>query len=277
MSRIDGTIVFTDLDGTLLDHGDYSFIAAQPVLSELASLNVPVIPVTSKTRAELLSLREKLKLDTPFVVENGAAIYVPKGYFSFNDDALTEQDEFWCKAFAPSRKEWVAVIDSLPNDIREKVTTFTELGNNGIVELTDLTLDQVALANDREYSEPMFWQGDDALLEAFKVTVKSLGFDLLQGGRFLHLTSGYDKGQALAWLKQQFMRAKPNEPQFAIALGDSGNDIDMLEAADQAIVIKNPHSKDLELDERIPVLRSVKEGPAGWAETLNSYLNLGLG
>ena len=262
MSRIEGTIVFTDLDGTLLDHGDYSFTAAQPVLSELAKLKVPVVPVTSKTRVELLSLRAELKLDTPFVVENGAAIYVPKGYFSFNDDALLDKGDFWCKAFAPSRREWCAVIDSLPEAIRAKITTFTELGDQGIISLTDLTAEQASLANDREFSEPMYWEGDDALLDDFKVAAKALGFDLLQGGRFLHLTSGYDKGQALAWLKQQFMRAKPNEVQFAIALGDSGNDIDMLEAADQAIVIKNPHSKDLQLDERLPVLRSVKEGPA---------------
>ena len=43
-------LVFTDLDGTLLDHHSYSHAAALPGLERLRGLEVPVIPVTSKTR-----------------------------------------------------------------------------------------------------------------------------------------------------------------------------------------------------------------------------------
>ena len=46
-------IVFTDLDGTLLDHDDYSFEAARPALAKLETLNIPVILTTSKTATEV--------------------------------------------------------------------------------------------------------------------------------------------------------------------------------------------------------------------------------
>ncbi len=53
-------LVFTDLDATLLDHNDYSFEAARPALSRLRELDIPVIPNTSKTLAELETLTEAL-------------------------------------------------------------------------------------------------------------------------------------------------------------------------------------------------------------------------
>jgi len=276
VSNLEGTLIFTDLDGTLLDHEDYSFDAALPVLKKLAHYGVPVIPVTSKTRAELHPLRDALGLDTPFVVENGAAIYLPKTYFSYNDDTLVYDDGLWCKAFAPSRLTWQKVINDLPTELRERMTTFSELGDEQIAELTGLSLSSAKLANERGFSEPIHWSGSEEQLVLLENHIEDLGYTLLRGGRFLHLTSGYDKGRALVWLKQQFLRENPRSQLRAIALGDSGNDRDMLEAADQAIVIRNPHSKRLSLCPSISEIRSSEIGPAGWAETLNSYLNLGL-
>ena len=47
------TLVFTDMDGTLLDHHTYSFEAAKPALKALEEKDIPVVPTTSKTFAEL--------------------------------------------------------------------------------------------------------------------------------------------------------------------------------------------------------------------------------
>ena len=75
-------IIYTDLDGSLLDHQSYSFAPAANFLERLGNLTIPVIPVTSKTRNEVLSLRKSLNSRHPFVVENGAAICLPKKYLN---------------------------------------------------------------------------------------------------------------------------------------------------------------------------------------------------
>ena len=54
-------MVFTDLDGTLLDHDTYRWDEAEPALTLCASRNVPVILVSSKTRAEMNALRARLE------------------------------------------------------------------------------------------------------------------------------------------------------------------------------------------------------------------------
>ena len=51
-------LIFTDLDGSLLDHNTYSFDPAAELLLQLEQQQIPVIPVTSKTRAEVMALRQ---------------------------------------------------------------------------------------------------------------------------------------------------------------------------------------------------------------------------
>ena len=51
-------LVFTDLDGSLLDHHSYSYRDALPQLHVLDRADIPVIPASSKTRAEIARLRQ---------------------------------------------------------------------------------------------------------------------------------------------------------------------------------------------------------------------------
>ena len=72
-------LVFTDLDGTLLDHHTYRFQAASPALERLREAGIPVILNSSKTRPEMESLQQQLGIEAPFIVENGAAAIIPAG------------------------------------------------------------------------------------------------------------------------------------------------------------------------------------------------------
>lgn len=75
-------LVFTDLDGTLLDHDTYSFDAALPALRLLEKENIPLVINTSKSRGEIEMYRSLLGNRHPFVSENGGGIFIPDGYFS---------------------------------------------------------------------------------------------------------------------------------------------------------------------------------------------------
>jgi mannosyl-3-phosphoglycerate phosphatase len=76
-------IVFTDLDGSLLDGTTYSYKAAIPALTALREQGIPLVLASSKTRAEMEPIRERLDLHNPFIVENGGAVFVPHGFFEF--------------------------------------------------------------------------------------------------------------------------------------------------------------------------------------------------
>ena len=81
------TVIFTDLDGTLLDAADYSYAEAQPALGQVAESGTPLVLCSSKTRAELEVYRKRLANAHPFISENGGGIFIPIGYFSVSIDA----------------------------------------------------------------------------------------------------------------------------------------------------------------------------------------------
>ena len=70
-------VIFSDLDGTLLDHNTYSFDAAKQALESIEDKEIPLILCTSKTRGEIEYYRELINNKHPFISENGGGIYIP--------------------------------------------------------------------------------------------------------------------------------------------------------------------------------------------------------
>src|SRR4030042_950735 len=106
----DRILVFTDLDGTLLDHRTYSFEPARPALRIMRESDIPLIICTSKTRAEVQEIRAALGNIDPFIVENGGAIFVPEGYFSVELPASRSDSGFLVVEMGTSYSRILAVF-----------------------------------------------------------------------------------------------------------------------------------------------------------------------
>lgn len=271
-------LIFTDLDGSLLDHHSYSYAPAIPTLQQLEKLKVPIIPTTSKTYEELLCLRKELNNQHPFIVENGAAIYVPKGYFQTAPPkhhlvSSYEKDEFDCYVFSKCRETWQSLLQHLSRFFPDEFITFSQLGPSGIQSSTGLSSADAEKANSREFSEPLIWKSTEQRKQAFIAMLIESGANVLQGGRFLNVTGNCDKGQALKWLSEYYKKEKKNDELISIAAGDSQNDVAMLDAADKAIIIRSPVAPS-------PLIRNPNKyqtqatGPEGWTEGIKYFTNL---
>jgi len=151
-------IVFSDLDGTLLDHRTYDYSPALPALAKLQEKQIPLVFCTSKTAAEMIPFRKEIKNKDPFIVENG-------------------------------------------------------------------------------------------------------------GGRFFHLSSNSEKGEAVAQLIGLY-QANRGGPVRSMGLGDSRNDLSMLEEVDIPVIIPNPHSIAPLADEFSGGHRAHTPGPKGWNDAV---------
>ena len=265
-------LVFTDLDGSLLDHHSYRFDAAVPVLRRLEQAGIPVIAVTSKTRVEIESIRAELDNNHPFVVENGAAIYIPASYFSRQPEGTVERDGYQVLEFSPGRQKWLEILRALEPEFAGEFEYFYRAQVAGIVEMTGLSAAAAALANQREFSEPVKWLGSEQRKEQFVSALRARGAHPLQGGRFLTLAGDCDKGRALSRLREIYAAQLDNVVIHDIAIGDSNNDIAMLEAAETALLIKSPVHDYPELRRKGGVMRSSGFGPLGWAEGVGQWL-----
>jgi mannosyl-3-phosphoglycerate phosphatase len=249
-------VVFTDLDGSLLDSRTYSFAAASEALRELRRREVPLVFCSSKTRAELAPLRRRLRNRHPFIVENGGGVVIPSGYFGPGTPRRIDLGRRY-----PEVSE---ALDQLSRATGVRVRGFHHLTAGQVSEKTGLPLAEARLAKRREYDEPFFFVGEgERKRERLERAARRAGFDLTRGGRFWHLFAGSDKGVAVRRLIALYRRAGPCR---TAALGDAANDLPMLRAVDRAVLLPAPDgSFDRAVLRGLPgVVRGSAPGPEGW-------------
>lgn len=265
-------VLISDLDGTILDHWDYSSTAMMPLLEALEAAGIPVVFNTSKTAAELELLRPALRNRHPFIVENGSAIYLPRDYFPHDiDDAEQHQNYHRIVLGTP-----VQAIRSWLDEVRQSrafdLVTFSELRVSEVAALADMSEAAAAPARLREFSEVIRWRGSASERSEFLSMAEQAGWRTLQGGRFLHLLGPSDKGKASLRLLREYHRFHGRRPSLLVA-GDGENDIDMLRLADLALLVRSPnHKLPLLADPEGQVMVSREPGPEGLARLLRELL-----
>lgn len=270
------TLVFTDLDGTLMDHYSYKTEDAEDTIVALKFHGIAIIPNTSKTLAEILLIRQQLHLTSPFIIENGAAVYIPVNYFKKQPAGTQLQGDFWVKPFCQDKAHWLSLLTEHAAQFSAGFEGFSQLTETQLAELTGLSIEQATMAKQRQYGEPLNWLGSKQVLAEFIIHMQKLGANILQGGRFVHVSGHADKGQAQRWLAKQYHENNPAEEIQTIALGDSDNDSAMLETATIAVQIRSPVHDFPQLKRQHDVYQSQQYGPAGWAECLQKIVLSGL-
>lgn len=252
-------LVFTDLDGTLLDHHNYSHAAAQPALDQLAKLGIPVVLNSSKTPEELEHIARDLHLDSPRIAENGSVISYP---------VSGEK-----KVLGASYADICEVLNGLRATHGYAFEGFHDWSAEKIAEVTGLPLAAATRAGQREASVPLLWHDDEALIEAFRAQLQEAELSLKRGGRFWHVMGNADKVDAMRYLCQE--QEENAQKPLVIALGDGPNDRDMLAAADIAVIVLNPDGVMPDLPENTSQrqIRTTLPGPAGWNEVMGALLN----
>lgn len=265
-------VIFTDLDGTLLDHDSYSFAAAKPAMALLDAREIIWVLNTSKTCAELNPLARRLGNRYPFIVENGAAVVVPAGCDMLPDIEMTEIDGARHKCFAPRREEIIGLLHGWREEKGYQFSGFSDFDARALCEITGLGIEDAELALQRDYSEPICWQDNEEQWQRFQNDLKAVGLQALKGGRFHHIMGPANKGLAMSWLVSCLYPSGP-APRV-IALGDSGNDVAMLAAADVGVVIRSDHHTPPEVpNPKGVIVFTERSGPAGWNDTLLDLLN----
>jgi len=262
-------IIFTDLDGSLLNHHDYSFEEAMPALSMIKASGIPLIITTSKTRREVEIVREEMEINDPFIVENGGGVYFPDAYQHL--DLQVGQ-----------RKAGYIIIEMgvTYERIRHCFTTLRSrfnargMGDMSIKEISDITglsMLKAELASHREFTEP-FMLDSDRDIDVLDHFVRSHGMKITRGGRFYHLMGlRQDKGAAVNFVRNIFRR-QMGVNMISIGIGDRDNDRPMLEEVDIPVLIPRPGGDYSDI--HLPgLVKAEAPGARGWNDVILRILN----
>jgi len=259
-------VIFTDLDGTLLDYESYSFKPALPALTRIKTKNIPLVICSSKTRSEIEFYRKQLENSDPFVSENGGGIFIPQDYFchDFGHDKL--MNGYKIIELGKSHKILIDALDSIKKETGLGLKSFSDMTIEELSEMAGLGRELAELAMMREYDEPFLLEQDSRDSERIKFEINRRGFRHTEGGIFHHISGENDKGKAVDILIELFKDTSPNLK--TIGIGDSLNDLPMLQVVDIPILVRKP---DGLYDSRVNVsslVRAQGVGPEGWNETI---------
>lgn len=262
-------IVFSDLDGTLLDGSDYSFDKAKPALLQLRERDIPLVLCTSKTRSEVEFYRDRLDNRDPFVVENGGAVYIPRDYYAFRFAYDRATADYFVLELGAPYQTLVRALSGLKSRTAISLRGFSDMTTQEVASRCDLSLHQAVMAKQREYDEPFLILEP----EAASALTDAADIPITQGDRFYHIAAS-DKGSAVSLLIDLFKRSDPDA--LSVGIGGALNDLPLLMAVDIPIWVgANDGAHDCRV--ALPRLRYAEGvGPEGWNSAITNLLIAGL-
>lgn len=262
------TVVFTDLDGSLLDRDTYRWDATIQALEHIERHAVPWVLVTGKTRAEVQGWRHRLNNNHPFVVENGGAVFIPQGYFGISVPGATLRNGYevveWGKPYA----DLIAGLQAAARFTRCRVEAFHEMTAEKVASVCGLPITEAGLAKQREYDEP-FYVVDSEREPRLKLALTAQGLRWTHGGRFCHVGGDGDKATGVRLLSALYRTV--HERIVTIGLGGSLSDASLLRAVDLPVIVRSRDAAKLR--SLVPhAMLTWHEGPVGWNEAVLEVL-----
>ena len=255
-------IIFTDLDGSLLDKNTFEFDEIEDYFRELISLGIKIIPNSSKTEAELSDFNNRYNLNLSFIAENGSSIHG----LNLMHKNLPEKI-----ILSRSADEIYNVYNQkITPELKAKITFILRLKLKERKEIFGLPLDKMRLAVKRDHSIPIQFNGTEIEKNEFIKIMNDSGLTIQTGGRIMNICDNVNKSKAMSKTMELINKEIDNEI-ITIGVGDNQNDIDMLKHSDYPCLVKN-NSFDSSLLNIDNLIKSTEPSPRGWADVIKTAI-----
>ena len=255
-------LIFTDLDGTLLNRDTFKFDSIKTFLKELKKKNIIIIPNSSKTEDEIIEFNKEANFQFPFVSENGSIIH--KLNFLSNEfpDKIT---------LAKNIHEIRNIFDKYINqDLKSKCKVISSLTISEQTKIFGLPENKLKQVYKRSCTIPIIFEGNDEEKLSLKNVLLKNGLDFKDGGRVINLGDRINKADAMKKIIQMLETKFKIKPK-TIAVGDNYNDLEMLQNSDIPCLVKNDKflNKNLQIKN---LIISKQSAPEGWVEIVKLAL-----
>lgn len=263
-------VIFTDIDGTLLDSRSPDMNKVKELVDLTLQNGIHLIFCSSKTEQEQNKIKSQVYLAEPYIVENGAAIIIPVNYFkkAILTNSRISQNNYVIETGGSAIK-----IRSLLKKIKDNYDInfkgVSDLSVSELSNITKLSEDYARRMKDRKYSETVV-QIDNKKFKDFVSIIEKEGLKIIPGNQYFDITLGNDKGTAVKILIDAFRKEFTNNVIF-FGIGDSKNDESMLSLVDFPMLVQKFDGswEDLKFD-KLNMINGV--GPKGWEIALELIL-----
>ena len=267
IKQIKKKIIFTDLDETLLKKNKYYYKTLHNFINKLLRHEFLMILLTSKTYSEVINIIKQIKLKIPFSVENGGAYYIP----------VKDTKDYKYKRILNPRAVNKKVIKKILNEnvvkkYSHNIEFIEHLSSSKQMHITKLNLNQLENFNSREYTVPILWHGNKKIKKEFERYLLNYNLKITFGGKLNNISGLHNKLDSMNLFISKYKNKLRTKKLITISLGDSQNDIEILNNSNYSGIIKNNSFKISNLSKKNNIFRSFTEAPHGWVEVIKKIL-----
>ena len=255
-------IIFTDIDGSLLNRDTFRFDEIEDYFRKLVSKGIKIIPNSSKTEAELLDFNKEYNLNLSFIAENGSSIH----RLNLIHKNLPEK-----VSLGRSTDQIYGIYnENIPYHLKDKITFISRLNSKEQQEIFGLPSYKIKIALERNHSLPIQFNGTESEKNEFINIMTDSGLTIQTGGRIMNICDKTNKSKAM--LKTiELIKGEMNDEIITIGVGDNHNDIEMLKNSDYACLVKNDNF-DSSLVNIENLIKSSEPSPLGWADVIKTAI-----
>ena len=262
-------VVFCHLDDTLFEPRTLAIDAStRRAFERIGHEHVPLVFCSSKTRTELELIQQELGISQPFICENGAAVFIPRGYFGFSVGPAIGVAGYDVVEFGRPYAEVVTLLHRAADRLGIQVVGFSDMSVEEVALDCDVPLLQARLAKLREYSEPfrVIDLKPDALAR-LRMALRVAGLECTSRGRYEHV-GAFHRDLGGQFLRSLYKHARGDV--LTVAFGDSRGAAPLLRHADVPLVVPSRTSDETtHLLADVPAARlSAANSIGAWAEVI---------
>ena len=267
------TIVFSALEGALLQPGSCETKEILHALDLLHRDNIPLIITSERTIAETMEIIRQLDLTHPFIAECGAVLAVPANCFQTEFNYHRKLDDWFIIEFGLPAFEVYKVLNEIRQKHNVKFECLRACSDLEPEEVnTPLTQPEFKKYCKREYSIAIRIPANNNHRDDFIARIDDLHLRIKEKDDLLIITADHDEGTAMRFLTQIYREEYDTDDIVTIGIGSTWMDAPMLYTVDKPVLIRQ---SDGLFDGRIG-RRNMKftryPGQVGWNQALITLL-----
>ena len=265
-------IFFSDIDGTLINNNSFCYGKNIETIKELLQANHYVIFNSSKTFAEIDYILKSENLSIPFICETGGAVYCPRGFFGESEERRGDYDVIFESAKISDFSKKIEPI--LSSKFKDEMLFFNHMSLKMRARFSGLSGKDLERASLRDFSILFKWHASNEKLNNLKDILEDFNLTIIKGGRFFHICSNFNKYSAMKFILTKISHNSPEQIYRTVGIGDSSNDIEMLNQTDYKCVVQSINNTSLiaGLTSKNFIL-STTQAPEGWQECVDNIFD----
>jgi mannosyl-3-phosphoglycerate phosphatase len=264
-------VLFVDPD-TLRD-GCHNSAATGDVIRELEDRGIAVVLWGNETRSEMELIQSDLRLQHPFISENGGGLFIRHGYFVERPAGGRDVQSYEVLDFGRPYHEVAEALHEVARRTECAVIGFSVMSIEDVARECGLPLAQARLAKLREYDEPFrVPDPQPATYSRICSALRRFGYRCFTHERFHHATGVADRTQSIRTLTSLYCDAHDGHV-VTIGIARAPSESCLLQAVDIPIVVRSADVDAARLAQKVPTARLIDAGPRGWSDAILEALD----